>query len=67
MTMPRNIAAQTLFVESPGQTGILVTKEQGRKRTQKPMQFRDGHAALDWCDANKVALVYLPAHDPKKN
>lgn len=57
----------TLFIESPGRTGVLVTKAPGRKRTQKPMQFRDGHAALDWCEANKAILIYLPAADPSGN
>jgi hypothetical protein len=49
--------AQTLFLEHPGTAGILVTRS-GRRSKAEPRRFSGGAAALEWCQANRVAMVY---------
>jgi len=50
---------KTLFAEMPGRVGVLVTEAKGRRR-QRVLRFKDGCAALLWCEENGATLVYFP-------
>lgn len=57
--------SKILFLQSPGRVGVLVSSVP--KRRQKAMRFKDGSAALKWCDSHGVMLLYFPAANPSKN
>lgn len=60
-------AARTLLLSAPGRAGVLVTERDGRM-SEQPMPFADAHAALSWCEAQGVTLIYTPAAPtPEKN
>jgi len=50
---------KTLFSEMPGRVGVLVTESKGKRR-KRVMRFKDGSAALRWCEAAGAVLVYFP-------
>jgi hypothetical protein len=56
---------EILFLQSPGRVGVLVSSK--GKRKQKTMQFKNGQAAIQWCDAHRVMMLYFPAADPAAN
>jgi hypothetical protein len=60
--------SKTLILSMPGIQGIVVTRR-GQKMSQRPSRrFRDAHAALDWCIAKEIGLVFMPtAPDPARN
>ena len=49
---------ETLFLPAPGTSGVLVTKRRGR-RAAVPRQFASAAAALSWCQARRVNLVFF--------
>lgn len=51
---------KTLFSSAPGRVGVLVTEAKGKRR-KRVIRFKDGCAALRWCEANGATLVYMPA------
>jgi hypothetical protein len=51
---------KTLFLAMPGRVGVLVTEAKGKRR-KRTMRFKDGCAALRWCEANGATLVYFHA------
>ena len=51
---------KTLFSEMPGRVAVLVTETKGKRRSRS-MRFKDGGAALRWCEKNGATLVYFPA------
>ncbi|HEY3856371.1 MAG TPA: hypothetical protein VGO67_18455 [Verrucomicrobiae bacterium] len=57
---------KTLFSEMPGRTAVLVTEQNGKRR-QRVKRFKDGCAALRWCERHGTTLVYFPAPDPQRN
>lgn len=59
-SIPFTPDTKTLCCQAPSKTAVLVTNVKGKHR-QKAMRFRDGHAALDWCEQNGVVLFYFPA------
>jgi hypothetical protein len=54
----------TLFCEAPGKMGFLVEQGKDGRNKRKVMRFKDGHAALAWCEANRVCLIYMPPEPP---
>jgi hypothetical protein len=48
------------------QVGVLVTETKGRHR-KRVMRFRDGGAALRWCEKQGAVLVYFPAGAENRN
>jgi hypothetical protein len=60
------IHAKTLFCQSPGRAAVLVSNRRG-KMSKRVKRFRDGHAALDWCEKNGVILIYMPAENHSGN
>ncbi len=51
---------KTLFAQMPGRVAVLVTERNGKRRS-RAIRFKDGFAALRWCEANGATLVYFPA------
>ncbi|HEY3853829.1 MAG TPA: hypothetical protein VGO67_05485 [Verrucomicrobiae bacterium] len=49
---------KTLFSEMPGRTAMLVTEQSG-KRHRTVKRFKDGCAALRWCERHGATLVYF--------
>ena len=52
---------KTLFCESPGRAADLIVDGE-----PKPMDFKDAHAALDWCEQNRAVFYYLPVGESLK-
>jgi len=52
------LQSKTLFLPAPGKLGVLVSKR-GRRRAAEPMQFPSAAAALTWCQAQRVNLVFF--------
>ena len=66
-SLPQGNSSRTLLLPAPGRVGVLVEGGKGRMREQ-PMPFADAHAALTWCQAQGVTLVYCPtAAEPAQN
>lgn len=49
--------SKVLFVS--GGSAILLTRKQNRQRERR-MRFADAHAALTWCEAKGVIMVWMP-------
>jgi hypothetical protein len=60
MPMPSSFGQfKTLFVSGGLKAAILVTSVNGRQR-QRSREFKDAHAALDWCVENGAMMVFTP-------
>ena len=57
---PASHAARTLLLSAPGRAGVLV-ESRGATMHEQPMPFTDAHAALSWCEAEGVTLIYTPS------
>ena len=57
---------KTLFSEVPGRVGVLVTEAKGKRRS-RVMRFKDGCAALRWCESNGATLIYMPPAPVSQN
>lgn len=59
-------AAPLLVSQPPGKTAILVARV-GKRRRSTAKVFPDAHAALDWCERERITFLYLPAPDHSGN
>jgi hypothetical protein len=59
-------ARPLLVSQPPGTTAILVERV-GKRRRSTPKQFANPHAALDWCERERVTFLHLPAPDNSGN
>lgn len=57
---------KTLFLPAPGTAGVLVIRDAAGLRSRNK-RFASAHAALDWCQAHRAALVFWPLPDPARN
>jgi hypothetical protein len=57
---------KTLWMQPPGQTGVLVIDRQGKQK-ERVMKFKDGCEALHWCEKKRVMFIYLPVEPPGNN
>jgi len=59
---------RTLYMAARNPAALLVTNSGGKRRCRK-MQFKDAHAALDWCLAKQATFLLTPpgAPDPAAN
>lgn len=58
--------SKILFLQSPGRTGVLVSSVKSKQK-QQMLHFKNGQAAIEWCDKHRVMMLYFPAVDPSKN
>lgn len=58
-----NRAALTLFLQVPDLLGVLVTRT-GKSLRQRALNFKNVHAALDWCLEKHVDFVLYHRHEP---
>lgn len=61
-----NMEAPLLVSQPPGKTAILVERV-GKRRRSTPKQFPNAHAALTWCEQERIMFLYLPATDLSGN
>lgn len=61
-----NMETPMLVLQPPGQTGLLVERVDKRRRTTLK-QFPNAHAALDWCEQERILFLYMPAPDVSGN
>ncbi len=61
-----NMETPLLVSQPPGTTAILVERV-GKRRRSTEKKFADGHAALTWCEQERITFLYLPAPDLSGN
>ena len=61
MKAPDLFSHSNVLFYTVGITAAALVKSTAGRRRQVAMQFKDAHAALTWCLANRAAFVCLPA------
>jgi hypothetical protein len=60
MSQPKDQQHATMFYSEGQTTAVLVERHRAGRRVS-PREFASAGAALDWCQANRVCFVWLPA------
>jgi hypothetical protein len=53
------MSGKTLFM-SAGRTQAVMVTRIGKKMQRRYLNFRDAHAALDWCLDRRATFVLMP-------